>query len=72
MKLPYKNVAWDYGLKTKREQELFFEISNNAERKIYGDYPNHLEIVKVLMALINHNVHLHFAGAVLTSEVKRK
>ena len=64
-KLPYKNCAWRLGLKKKKEQELFFEIDNNACSKVYGKYYDNKEIIIILMALIHHNVQMHMAGAVL-------
>jgi len=71
-KLPYKNHAWDLGLKTKKEQELFFEIENNACSKVYGDYYNHGEIIKVLMALIHNNIQMGMVGAIFQQKKKQK
>ncbi len=68
-KLPYKNAAWECGLRKKKEQELFFEIDNEACGKVYGYYYNHSEINKVLVALISHNTRMDLLGFVLKAKI---
>lgn len=62
LKLPYKNVAWSLGLKTKKGQELFFKIMRITEK--YYDM-GHPKIIEVLNASISHEVQMSMAGTIL-------